>query len=152
MVILVLCLLVVPFSTKLAFDDLSELSGSKREEYSIDTLNTFRVLLWVATVGTGALIFKAYQEREKGGMPHKYYLISGGALFFTVLMVLIFHVTAETEMFYGDSTKSMWWFLPLVADILYLGLAGAIIGFEKVIAQAEANIAAAQADQTKTEE
>ena len=151
-VILVLCLLVLPFATGVSFGDLSDLSNKEQKEYSIDTLNTFRVLLWVATVGTGALIFKAYQEREKGGMPYKYYLISGGAVFFLVLMVMIFHLTAETDIFYGKSTMSLWWFLPLAADIIYLGLAGAIIAFEKVIVQAETNIAAMTEKEPEKEE
>ena len=154
--VVVLCLLLVPFAktqsksyagtkeTKITFGDLAQ-----QEEYSVDNLKTFRVLLWIAVAGTGALVAKGYLDREKGGMPHKYYLLSGGVLFVVIIMVMIAHLNAETEIFYGKSTMSMWWFLPMVVDVLYLGLVGAIVAFKKIMAQAEAGLVAANATQAQ---
>ena len=109
------------------------------------------MLLWIAAAGTGALVAKGYLDREKGGMPHKYYLLSGGVLFVVIIMVMIAHLNAETEIFYGNSTMSMWWFLPMVVDVLYLGLVGAIVAFKKIMAQAEAGLVAANATQAQKE-
>ena len=162
-VILALCLLVVPFAkyqtksykgvetTKVTFGELSELSDSQREKYSIGNLTTFRVFLWIATVGTGALVVKAYLDREKGGIPYKFYLIAGGVLFVVIIMVMIAHLNAETEMFYGNSTASIWWFFPMVVDALVIGLTASVMMFEKAIGQAKTNIAALEADEAKKE-
>ncbi|MBE6566844.1 MAG: hypothetical protein E7659_07070 [Ruminococcaceae bacterium] len=158
-----MCLLLVPFAkyqtksykgvetTKVTFGDLSDLSDAQREKYSLGNVNTFRVFLWIATVGVGALVVKGYLDREKGGIPYKYSLIAGGVLFVVILLVMISHLNAETEMFYGNSTSSLWWFLPMVVDVLYLGLVGAIVAFKKIMAQAEAGLVAANATQAQKE-
>lgn len=162
-VILVLCLLAVPFAkyqtksykgietTKVTFGDLSDLSDAQREKYSLGNVNTFRVFLWIATVGVGALVVKGYLDREKGGIPYKYSLIAGGVLFVVILLVMISHLNAETEMFYGNSTSSLWWFLPMLVDALYMGLVAALMTFEKVIGQVETNTAALEAEEAQKE-
>lgn len=135
----IIFLIAIPFGS-IDGESVSMFDAFESSDDSIGTLKTVYFINWVSTVAIAVITIFALKKKDDMYAWIKPHLIIGVIDLICSISLLLTHMTAETDVFYGYSTCFLWWAIPFIAAFVYLSFP--IMGFvyQKYIPLLEKNI------------
>ncbi|MBQ4510167.1 MAG: hypothetical protein II984_05545 [Clostridia bacterium] len=135
----IIFLFAIPFAS-INGEKVSMFEAFDSSYESVSTLKFFYIISWIATVVIAIATIVSKKNGDDMYAWIKPNLIASLINLICSIALLLTHMTAETEVFYGNSTCFLWWIIPFIASFIYVFIPIMGYVYKKYIPLLEKNV------------